>query len=517
MFTSMMRMIGQQLLSNRGIAIVNAQGSWRYDDIASRVGAICGELARIQPKSALIYGHKERDTAAALLACAWSGIPFTVVDSVNPPLRMARIAALYAAELTLDGRERPETAPIDQESFPSLWLPALPDGDFVGGYTAPTSVNPLFYVLSTSGSTGQPKGVQIGCDNFGAFFGWYHRVLREAGAEEEGHLNHARLSFDMGLLDFFTGFALGRPLIMLPHEYNALPRLNLNMMLSEPTVSLSSGFSTPSFLEIMCKDPRFNAETLPHFRTVMVGGEYVSPHLINRLLARFPSLKILHAYGPTETTCLTHLHPVDGTTAQETGLLPLGQPCGTLRVAIEDEHHNALPEGDIGEVVIYGDQVGLGYLPESHPNHVAFGSRHGVPFYRTGDLGWQDARGHLFIKGRLDSQVKWHGNRVDLQEIDAVACSFAHTVMATTLPVYQAHKLDDVLLFVQLHPHVENVEHEFRVHLSHHLPHYMVPTSIRFISEFPLNQNGKIDRQALLHRVTAALKAHQHTRSLQAG
>ncbi|MFP1950258.1 AMP-binding protein [Lonsdalea quercina] len=517
MFTSMMRMIGQQLLSNRGIAIVNAQGSWRYDDIASRVGAICGELARIQPKSALIYGHKERDTAAALLACAWSGIPFTVVDSVNPPLRMARIAALYAAELILDGRERPETAPIDQESFPSLWLPALPDGDFVGGYTAPSCVNPLFYVLSTSGSTGQPKGVQIGCDNFGAFFGWYHRVLREAGAEEEGHLNHARLSFDMGLLDFFTGFALGRPLIMLPHEYNALPRLNLNMMLSEPTVSLSSGFSTPSFLEIMCKDPRFNAETLPHFRTVMVGGEYVSPNLIDRLLARFPSLKILHAYGPTETTCLTHLHPVDGTTAQETGLLPLGQPCGTLRVAIEDGHHNALPEGDIGEVVIYGDQVGLGYLPESHPNHVAFGSRHGVPFYRTGDLGWQDARGHLFIKGRLDSQVKWHGNRVDLQEIDAVACSFAHTVMATTLPVYQAHKLDDVLLFVQLHPHVENGEHELRVHLSHHLPHYMVPTSIRFISEFPLNQNGKIDRQALLHRVAAALKAHQHTRSLQAG
>ncbi|OSN03982.1 AMP-binding protein [Lonsdalea iberica] len=517
MFTSMMRMIGQQLFSNRRIAIVNAQGSWRYRDMASRVGAICGELARIQPKRALIYGHKERDTAAALLACAWSGIPFTVVDSVNPPLRMTRIATLYAAELILDGRERPETAPIDHESAPCLWLPALPDGDFMDGYTAPSCVNPLFYVLSTSGSTGQPKGVQIGCDNFGAFFGWYHRVLRDSGLEEEGHLNHARLSFDMGLLDFFTCFALGRPLIMLPHEYNALPRLNLNMMVSEPEVSLSSGFSTPSFLEIMCKDPRFNAETLPHLRTVMVGGEYVSPNLIERLLTRFPSLRILHAYGPTETTCLTHLHPIDGTTAQASGLLPLGQPCGTLRVAIEDGHHNALPEGDIGEVVIYGDQVGLGYLPEPHPHPVAFGARHGVPFYRTGDLGWRDAQGNLFIKGRIDSQVKWHGNRVDLQEIDAVACSFAHTIMATTLPVYQAHKLDDVLLFVQLNPLVENGEHEFRVHLSHQLPHYMVPTSIRFISDFPLNQNGKIDRQALLHHVTAALKENPHTRSLQAG
>lgn len=513
----MMRMIGQQLLRSRRIAIVNAQGSWRYADIASRVGAICDELARIQPQRALIYGHKERDTAAALLACAWCGVPFTVVDSVNPPLRMARIAALYGTELILDGREHPDTAPIAHERDRCLWLPALPDGDFTGGYTPPSAIDPLFYVLSTSGSTGQPKGVQIGCGNFGAFFGWYHPVMQAAGAEDEGHLNHARLSFDMGLLDFFTCFALGKPLIMLPHEYNALPRLNLNMMVSEPDVSLSSGFSTPSFLEIMCNDPRFNAETLPHLRTLMVGGESVSPPLIDRLLARFPSLKILHAYGPTETTCLTHLHPVDGATARDVSLLPLGRPRGTLRVAVEDAHHRSLPQGEIGEVVIYGDQVGQGYLPASHPNNVAFGSRHGVALYRTGDLGWLDAQGHLFIKGRRDSQVKWHGNRVDLQEIDAAACSFAHTVMATTLPVYQQQKLADVLLFVQLNPHLENGEYELRVHLSQLLPKYMVPTSIRFISEFPLNQNGKIDRQALLHLYTVANKDGQPPRSLQAG
>ena len=181
MFTSMMRMIGQQLLSCRRIAIVNAQGSWRYADIASRVAAICGELARIQPQRALIYGHKERDTAAALLACAWCGVPFTVVDSVNPPLRMAHIAALYGTELILDGREHPDTAPIANECYRCLWLPALPDGDFTGGYTPPSAVDPLFYVLSTSGSTGQPKGVQIGCDNFGAFFGCKPQARRMKG------------------------------------------------------------------------------------------------------------------------------------------------------------------------------------------------------------------------------------------------------------------------------------------------------------------------------------------------
>ncbi|RAT13458.1 MULTISPECIES: AMP-binding protein [Lonsdalea] len=517
MFTSMMQMIGRQLLSNRRIAIVNAQGSWRYADVASRVGAICGELARMQPKRVLIYGHKERDTAAALLACAWSGIPFTVVDSVNPPLRVARIAALYGTELILDGREEPETAPLVHQHYRCLWLPALPDGGFTGGYAPPSSVNPLFYVLSTSGSTGQPKGVQIGCDNFGAFFGWYHRVLHAAGADDEGHFNHARLSFDMGLLDFFTAFAIGRPLIMLPHEYNALPRLNLNLMVSEPAVRLSSGFSTPSFLEIMCHDPRFNAETLPHLQTLMVGGEYVSPQLIDRLLARFPSLNILHAYGPTETTCLTHLHPLDGASVQHAGLLPLGRPRGTLRVAVEDAHHKPLPQGDIGEVVVYGNQVGLGYLPASPPNNAAFGSRHGVAFYRTGDLGWLDAQGNLFIKGRRDSQVKWHGNRVDLQDIDAAARSFAHTVMATTLPLYQQHKLADVILFVQLNPHAADGEQAFRVHLSQQLPKYMIPTSIRFIAEFPLNQNGKIDRQALLPLITATPEESQHPRSLQAG
>lgn len=498
----MMQMIARQLLVNpHGIAIVNPQGRWRYGDIALRVGAVVGALRQLRPTSVLIYGHKECDTVAALLACAWCSVPFTVADSVNPPLRTARIAAMYGADLILDGRADAQTSPFSAAR--TLALSALPDAALASDYSPPAAANALFYVLSTSGSTGQPKGVRVGCDNFGAFFAWYHRLFAAIGGDG-GHLNHARLSFDMGLLDVFTCFALGRPLVMLPHDYNALPRLNLNLMTAAPEVQVTTAFSTPSFLDIMCRDPRFNAERLPHFQATIVGGEFVPPQLVARLRQRFPSLTFYHAYGPTETACVTHIHAIDDAAAAAAALLPLGRPLGRNRILIEDETGQPLPPGETGEVVIYGDQVGQGYLPASHPKNAAFGMRDGVPFYRTGDLGWLDNADSLFIKGRIDSQVKWNGNRIDLQEIDAAACSFAQTVMATSVPIWQQQRLAEIVLFVQLKQQDETACEAFWAHLNQQLPRYMIPTAVRYLVAFPLNQNGKIDRQALLPLVDSA-------------
>ncbi|WJY13488.1 AMP-binding protein [Pectobacteriaceae bacterium CE90] len=499
MFSSMMQAIVSHLdQSGDTIAIISPDGQFSCRQVAGRVQAIVDVLQQLKPTRVLVFGHKELDTLSALLACAYCGIAFTVVDSANPLSRVVKMAEIYQTDLILDGRVASQPVCDDAIThYPIVALASLPDSDCqLTAWQTPAD-NPIFYVLSTSGSTGLPKGVKIGYAQFGAFYAWYREIML-VEASNGAHLNHARLSFDMGLLDLFTSLALAKPLIMLCHAHNAMPRQNLNLMRCQPAVAVTSWFSTPSFLEIMCLDPQFNQQVLAHLQLVIVGGEFVSPQLIDKIHQRFPQVRVMHGYGPTETACLTHLQPIERLSDGEHTLLPLGKPRGNNVIGIENDRGEQLPIGEVGEVVIYGEQVGLGYLPESHPKNVAFGGHDDRRFYRTGDYGFVNEHGELWLKGRIDRQVKWHGNRVELAEIEAVACRYPLVSQAAAVPVYQHNKLADVIMFLQLHHDTPEQRQGFVRHISEQLPKYMVPTSLHYLQQLPLSLNGKIDHQALL-------------------
>lgn len=207
---------------------------------------------------------------------------------------------------------------------------------------APVPDSDLLYVVFTSGSTGTPKGVPCGRGNVAAFDAWYRQMLADLPGQEldpaqSAHVNHASLAFDMGMLDLWPVLALGRPVILLDHGDNVIPRNNIKALARSDLVQARSWFSTPSLLQIMAMEPKFNGDTLPAMRCFFVGGEIVPRELLQTLAARFPRAEIRHAYGPTETTCLSHVHRLTAADLAAPGLLPLGPALGAFEMRILDE------------------------------------------------------------------------------------------------------------------------------------------------------------------------------------
>ncbi|NUA44431.1 D-alanine--poly(phosphoribitol) ligase subunit 1 [Dickeya solani] len=186
--------------------------------------------------------------------------------------------------------------------------------------------------------------------------------------------------------------------------------------------------------------------------------------------------------------------------AKTVGALPLGQPQGTNRIVVWDEREKPLPAGQHGEIVILGPQVGVGYLPNDLPANQAFGYKNNERYYRTGDIGYLDEQGQLFIQGRNDSQIKWHGNRIDLAEIEKAASQCDQVKQSAVIIEKNNNVVAELVLCVHLNIDTTAHRDSLRRDLAQRLPTYMVPRVIRFTGPFPLTLHGKTDRQALMRQ-----------------
>ncbi|WP_165390150.1 AMP-binding protein [Thalassococcus sp. S3] len=479
-----------------------------FGALAARVEAVRRWLSgRKDATPLLICGHKETDGVAAMLACMFEGQPYVFVDQSNPADRVARIAQTAGASRALCARPTPAIDGVAQVMLSDIapvssGLSPLPEID----------EETFLYIVFTSGSTGEPKGLPVTRANFAAFCSWYVPMLdtlpgRTLLASQSAHVNHASLSFDMGMLDLWPVLSLGRPVFLLDHRNNVVPRNNLKALTATMSdVGARSWFATPSLLQIMCVDPEFDARRLPYLRCFFVGGEVVQRDLVRELARRFPKADIRHAYGPSEVTCVTHIHTLTTQDMEAPDLLPLGPVLSPTHMRIVDEDGGEVAAGEPGEVELSGPQVVCGYIPQDHPANRAFIQRDGVRTYRTGDFGKVDAKGHLTILGRIDRQVKWNGNRIELDEIERAAQDVEGVYKCACLPVKENGRVVDIVLFVQ--PVEQTVLDHARVaHALHEaLPQAMVPRDIRLVDRLPVTVNGKLDSRALLaaHRPEVA-------------
>ncbi|OTA14530.1 D-alanine-activating enzyme [Xenorhabdus vietnamensis] len=493
MFSTMIQSIVDRFHATpEAIALVHQEDSISFATLGQRVQAVLTLLGQLRPTFCVIYGHKEIDTVASILACTFANVPFSVVDTANPYKRVLQVQAVQQSDCLLLG-----TSGYQQHcsASPNIHdITSLAGQPFTLHRSTERSATDPFYVLTTSGSSGMPKGVKISYDNYAHFHHWYGALL-QANAPQGMHVNHACLSFDMGILDLVSSLAAHQAVCMLPHAFNAMPRQNLKLLTQCEQAHATSWFSTPSFLEMMCLDPKFNGQTLPELTLFFIGGEFVSPALIDSLATRFPRATLRHAYGPTETSCVTHAHPIRSVDLST--ILSLGVPMGNNRIQIESSEGTPLASDEIGEVVIYGPQVGHGYVPQSHPRNIAFGQHQGERYYRTGDMGYLDRAGHLFLIGREDGQVKWRGNRIELCEIETVAARDPNVTHCAVLPIYENNTVTELILFAQLRDRSSEQQTAFTNHLRCHLPKYMVPSCCKFLSQIPINLHGKIDRRQL--------------------
>lgn len=372
---------------------------------------------------------------------------------------------------------------FNRDSAKVLWIDALSDehaqpAPHGGGTEAPA------YVLYTSGSTGEPKGVAV---PHRAVLNLLASVAREPGMQARHRvLSVTTLSFDIAVSEVLLPLTVGACIVLASRE-QTLDGAALRDLVERERVDFID--ATPSTWRLLLA-ARWPGH--PGLRAICT-GEPLPPDLGLQLLPKVGEL--WNGYGPTETTVWSSFHHV---TAIE-GPVPIGRPIANTQFHVLDARQRPLPLGAVGELVIGGQGVALGYLGRQDLTDERFlpdPARPGHRFYRTGDLGRWRHDGVLECRGRIDHQVKLRGYRIETGEIEALLCRLP--AVGQALIVKHANAQGDESLVAYVVPRGGEFDGEhLKQQLRSHLPEYMLPQHWVPLAALPLLPNGKLNRRAL--------------------
>ncbi len=419
------------------------------------------------------------DTVVGVLGIWKAGGAFVGLDPDLPARRLARIGADAGARLV-----------VDEDMITDPALGRCPT-------TAPAlSCDPgtLAYVVYTSGSTGQPKGVLV---EFAGLTGHLDTVLDhyELG-QDDVVLQRASASFDAFLRDCIGPLTVGATVLMAGQPDLSTLATDLTGR-PAPTAVLSM---VPSLLHQLLDGGDLTAASLPELRLLVLSGEPCTPALLARLHAALPGLRrVVNQYGPTECTLTTTWEDLDPAVREET--VSIGRPMPATTVHVLDEALRPVPVGVFGELHIGGAGVTRGYRNQAGTTARSFvpdpSGPPGARMYRTGDAARRLADGTLEFRGRLDRQVKVRGVRIEPGEVEA--CLATHPAVGSAAVVARPDGPNGWKLsgYAQRSPGAAVSVAELRTHLESRLPYAMIPTELLVLDCLPLLANGKVDRHAL--------------------
>jgi D-alanine--poly(phosphoribitol) ligase subunit 1 len=448
----------------------------RSDALAARLEAeLGGGSAPIA-----VRGHKELQMLVAFLGAVKSGRPYVPIDASIPEQRAQNIIHTAGAAKVL--------TPAEVAAYSSEPPPTTP--------TRRVEAESPFYILFTSGSTGEPKGVVITLANLEHFVTW---MLAEHQFTESGEtfLNQAPYSFDLSVMDLYLSLVTGGTLVSVTKDHIANPRGLYDLF---RTSELTTWVSTPSFAAMCLIEKTFTSAMLPQLRRFLFCGETLPNDVATALLERFPQAQVWNTYGPTEATVATTSIQVTRDVAAQWNPLPVGRAMPGTDVFIRGENGERLTAGERGEIIIAGPNVSPGYLNRPDLNERTFFGQGGARAYRTGDWG-RERDGLLFFEGRMDNQVKVSGFRIELGDLEANLRALDGIADAAVLPVEKAGRIDSLAGFIVEVERSAGSDFEraarLKTRLGERLPTYMIPRKIIFLEAFPMTPNGKVDRRAL--------------------
>ncbi|QNP50311.1 AMP-binding protein [Diaphorobacter aerolatus] len=457
----------------RDAAIHDASGelSWQALRTAVDVWMIAAlEAGAHADLPLVITGHKEADFVVAMLGCLRLGVPFVPIDVINPQARAERITELVNASLVYDTQKK-------------RFLPT-------GHEPLELEEKGVAYIMFTSGSTGDPKGVQIGRESMGLFASWIRDCLNLG--EAPVFMDQMLFSFDFSLFNWVGALACGGAVALCARE-TIEDDAAFAAYLAHTRVSVWA--STPSFVRQQMLGASFNATHLPDLKAFVFGAESLTPTMAEALWERFPEVRIINSYGPTEATCSTTWVEIDAALRESAPLpFPIGRAKPYADVFIDN-----------GEICIAGDHVMRGYLNRPDLNETRMFTREGKRGYRSGDVGDIDAQGLVTFRGRRDDQIKMHGYRIELAEVDAALALLPGVRAGAAIAL---RRPDGVIVrmigFVEpdhggpagLHPPYTEIKN-WKTILAQRVPPYMVPSELFVCHGLPITQTEKVDRKKL--------------------
>ncbi|WP_165423128.1 non-ribosomal peptide synthetase [Ktedonosporobacter rubrisoli] len=482
----------QKERSPQALAVCDQQQTLTYCELDERATRLAIYLRMLGVQAEMRIGlclPRQLDLPVALLAILKAGGTSVPLDPAYPQERFHFLLEDAQVSFVITNSQILQNLQLsDTETLQYLCLDLLTD---LPGLTAenlarlaPIYPEQLAYVIYTSGSTGQPKGAAITHRSAFALLQWCQQ--RFSTEELAGTLASTSICFDLAIFEFFAPWSVGGCVLLVENAL-FLPYLNT----SQPVTLINT---VPSILrELLRLGP------LPQsVKTVCLAGEALPLALVQQLAEQRQISRLYNLYGPSEDT-----------TYSTEALLPLdiqkvtiGCPITGTKAYILNEEGSRVAPGETGELYLAGSGLARGYLNRPELTAERFvpcpWEPAGGRMYRTGDLVCQEPDGQLRYLGRSDQQVKLHGYRVELGEIETVINRMPG--IAQAIVMVRNRREDDQRLVAYIVAsdtnHGPDAE-QLRTWVGQRLPAYMVPALVHELTAFPLTPNGKIDRKQL--------------------
>ena len=465
-----------------------------------------------------IYAAKCVELATAIYGIQKAGAAYVPLDVTAPPARLRKIIQDCELRILV-------THPPKRRSLAGLLSGSLPVDCCIGidpgedlardcvswdtvaqASTEAPPVNAteqdLAYVLYTSGSTGEPKGIMHTHRSALAFA---EVAVKTYGFDREDRIsNHAPLHFDLSTLDFFSTAVCGGTTIVIPEEYTIVPASLSQLMEKERLTVL---YCVPLALIQLLLHGALEHRDLSRLRWILFGGEPFPVKHLRALMERLPHVRFSNVYGPTEVNGCTY-HPVPPIPEDSDEPIPIGGLFENADALVVDEQDRMLPPGMPGELLIRSATRMAGYWRRPDLTEAATFQRTAPGgneelFHRTGDLVELQPDGTFKFLGRKDRQIKTRGHRVELDEIEAALLTHGAIEESAAFAVPDGQGSQRIEAAVLLTDGASVRPADVEKHLRSLLPPYAIPVRLQVLSSFPRTATGKIDRLALRERATA--------------
>jgi aspartate racemase len=474
------------------IAVVFADQQLSYSELNRRANQL-GHYLRalgVGPETLVsLYIERSLELLVAILGILKAGGAYVPLDTAYPRDRLAFMIADTAAPVILTQTHLRDHLPDTEATLicvDTAWtyLATEPPEN----PTPCSSAEHLAYVMYTSGSSGQPKGIRITHRSV-------NRLVQDTNfatfTREDVFLQYAPIAFDAATLELWGSLLNGGRLVVPPPGPLSLSALG-QLIRSHQVTTL---WLTAGLFHLMVDE---RLDDLRAVRQLLAGGDVLSPPHVKRALESLEGGTLINGYGPTENTTFTCCHAMTDAAQVETPV-PIGRPIANTQVYILDPHQQPVPIGVPGELCTAGDGLARGYHNRPDLTQECFIPNPFGPgrLYKTGDLARYRPDGAIEFLGRMDTQVKLRGFRIELGEIETVLA--AHPVVREAVVVMREEPPGSKQLIAYVATETPNqaLPATLRAFLQRQLPGYMIPAAVVLLDVLPLTPNGKLDRHAL--------------------
>ena len=482
----------QALKTPELLALIFGDKQLSYKALNDKAAALATSIAGQSPGSKLIGVSVNRsiDTIVSVLAILNSGRAYLPLDAAFPKERLEQIIKDSGIDTCL-------CTSGEKENFDALTVNLI-YADEEHNIKPKTLENSLSaaYVLYTSGSTGTPKGVEMGHEALANLLSWQKN--NSLSAPGFSTLQFAPLTFDVSFQEIFATLTTGGTLVLVSDEMRVEPYKLLRYIKDNNINRIFLPFVVLQYLTEAAIAGNYYPDCL---KEVMTAGEQlkITPQ-IRQFCKALPGSILFNQYGPTETHVVTQL-ALSGDPELWNALPNIGIPIDNTEILILDEALKEVPEGETGELCVSGISLANGYLNRpglTAEKFIEIKTTEDIitRIYKTGDLARYLPDGNIEYLGRIDTQVKIRGNRVEPGEIEVLINELEAIRQAVVIAREDVPGQKRLVAYL-IASGENNDTLSIKTHLEQHLPDYMLPSAYVWLKDFPKTTSGKVDRKAL--------------------